>query len=765
MKNVKSMALLVLILMVVNLTNAQRIYPKPPRTLKFVNDYANIISANAERQIEKTCQEYSSKTTIEPVVVTVLSLKGIDPNIYATNLFNKWQIGKSTLNNGIMLLIALKEHKIVLKPGVGLEKYYTKTMANRIIRVVIPYYFKKATNEPSMFDKGIIAGINAIIDDLGNATWNMRERHFAKQKKKLRKQRQQEEKLHKIAEQKRKTQRNKTRYARLVKQVSELEIKSKHKFVKAKTKRLFMSQIKSPLDEFSLSGDLKKDDHALLGFENQVGMFSAQIKKDILAQEAIIQQEDSKRFWIRAAFGGGVLLLILIIVWFYLDGKHVAKLKAELRKSYYKQLDTANEISVFFQEQFVMRLDYPQWATSRTQELLKKIGKLIPQVYDKLGQLDIQIDKKPRLVASTANIDGLDEMLLIYKKVKEEIPRLVRKYCAQAPTKVKELELLYDETAQYFKIISSRGFTISEFISSLLAHQNAIDELRSDLSIDSVVFKDVYDSATEIDGKINKYRTDVEHIVHMHMYVEKSLPTVQDYIKRVRAEYKEASKIWNTMQNEFVADCWNNLESKFGSVNAQFIQIEQLIDMIEEKNSLSVQEFLTAKSGMDKAHHDIEKVDLFLDKIVLRDKKLRAAKKRFTGLYRATKAAIIKAVNKARHSDVDSYTKEDIEELKTSFDQISDDGNHNWFKIIDTLKTLKSEAEDLYDDAKYDIVEAQRQKDQEDNYSDYSFNLSAGLSFGSNSDFDNDFGSYESDNSSPFGGGSTSINSGSVGGW
>ena len=73
--------------------------------------------------------EYNCKGA-QVVVVTVKYLDGMYSDEYAMQLFNDWQVGDQTENNGMLLLLATEENKGWLTVGEGISGSFTDDMAN-----------------------------------------------------------------------------------------------------------------------------------------------------------------------------------------------------------------------------------------------------------------------------------------------------------------------------------------------------------------------------------------------------------------------------------------------------------------------------------------------------------------------------------------------------------------------------------------------------------------------------------------------------------
>lgn len=118
----------------------QEIKLPEPTSEFYVNDYADLISEEAEKNIIQVNLNYE-KTKEKPqiVVTTVNNLQGLDENKYAVELFEKWKVGNKEYDNGILVLLSLEERRIKIEVGYGLEGAITDSQAGRILDNSIDY--------------------------------------------------------------------------------------------------------------------------------------------------------------------------------------------------------------------------------------------------------------------------------------------------------------------------------------------------------------------------------------------------------------------------------------------------------------------------------------------------------------------------------------------------------------------------------------------------------------------------------------------------
>ena len=114
------LALLLLLFQVCfsSLTFAEaKVPPKPTSGSIYVQDYANLLSTETKSTINAVSKDLESKTKAQVVVVTVPSLDGQPIEDYSLELLRTWGIGDKEKNNGVLLLVALKDSQSRIEVG------------------------------------------------------------------------------------------------------------------------------------------------------------------------------------------------------------------------------------------------------------------------------------------------------------------------------------------------------------------------------------------------------------------------------------------------------------------------------------------------------------------------------------------------------------------------------------------------------------------------------------------------------------------------
>ena len=104
----------------------------------YVNDFAHVIDAQAASQIEAYCGNVERATGAQFAIVTVDTLDDDSVEDVAVRLFKEWGIGKKGTDDGLLILLAIKDHKNRVEVGYGLEPVITDADAGAVLRGIRP---------------------------------------------------------------------------------------------------------------------------------------------------------------------------------------------------------------------------------------------------------------------------------------------------------------------------------------------------------------------------------------------------------------------------------------------------------------------------------------------------------------------------------------------------------------------------------------------------------------------------------------------------
>jgi uncharacterized protein len=123
-----------------------------------VHDDAHALKQETVDQLEKELKTYEDSTSNQIAILIVQSLDGDVLEEYSLRVAEKWKLGSKGKDNGVLLLVAVDDHKMRIEVGQGLEGVLTDAQSNRIIRNEMAPEFRRGD-----YDAGVKAGINGIV--------------------------------------------------------------------------------------------------------------------------------------------------------------------------------------------------------------------------------------------------------------------------------------------------------------------------------------------------------------------------------------------------------------------------------------------------------------------------------------------------------------------------------------------------------------------------------------------------------------------------
>lgn len=135
------------------------VIPEVPKQAGLVFDYAHMLTPEQTLNIENQLVQFEKQTSNEITLITVDTLGGLDVSEFANEIGRKWNIGKESKKNGLILLASLKDRKVNISPGYGLSGALPDVICNRIIRENIVPHFKSQN-----YYQGFSEAISRIMD-------------------------------------------------------------------------------------------------------------------------------------------------------------------------------------------------------------------------------------------------------------------------------------------------------------------------------------------------------------------------------------------------------------------------------------------------------------------------------------------------------------------------------------------------------------------------------------------------------------------------
>ncbi len=129
----------------------------PPLTGRVV-DPAHVLPPNTVESLTARLKEHEETTSNQVTVLVLPSLEEEPLESFSHRVATTWKLGQKGTDNGVLILVAMKERKIRIEVGYGLEGALTDARSAQIIRSEIVPRFR-AGDVPG----GVAAGVDAIL--------------------------------------------------------------------------------------------------------------------------------------------------------------------------------------------------------------------------------------------------------------------------------------------------------------------------------------------------------------------------------------------------------------------------------------------------------------------------------------------------------------------------------------------------------------------------------------------------------------------------
>lgn len=128
-----------------------------PSSQGHVSDFAGVISQDYQEKIAAVIGELEVRTSAEIAVVTQQSIAPYDEFQYAQKIFDEWKIGKMGKDNGVLILVAVKERAWRIHTGYGVEGILPDSLCSSIGRNSMIPFLKNGD-----YSQGLYAAVTAI---------------------------------------------------------------------------------------------------------------------------------------------------------------------------------------------------------------------------------------------------------------------------------------------------------------------------------------------------------------------------------------------------------------------------------------------------------------------------------------------------------------------------------------------------------------------------------------------------------------------------
>jgi len=132
-----------------------------------VNDFAHVVDANSAEGIERLSRSLKKASGDVVIVATVPTIEGYGSiDEYATKLFENHGrgIGEKGKDNGVLIVLSLREKRVRIEVGYALEQFITDRFAGETIRQYMVPEFRNGG-----YGQGLLVGTARIVGRIAKA--------------------------------------------------------------------------------------------------------------------------------------------------------------------------------------------------------------------------------------------------------------------------------------------------------------------------------------------------------------------------------------------------------------------------------------------------------------------------------------------------------------------------------------------------------------------------------------------------------------------
>jgi uncharacterized protein len=109
-----------------------------PKPTGYVSDLAHVVNAQDKETLEAFCTKVESELGVQFALVTVDTVGDRPIRDFALDLFRGWGVGDKKTNQGVLLLLAIKDRQNDIETGRGIEPYLTDGFSGGTLRSMRP---------------------------------------------------------------------------------------------------------------------------------------------------------------------------------------------------------------------------------------------------------------------------------------------------------------------------------------------------------------------------------------------------------------------------------------------------------------------------------------------------------------------------------------------------------------------------------------------------------------------------------------------------
>jgi uncharacterized protein len=110
----------------------------------YVSDFASVINPGAKADLEAFSASVETASGVQMAFVTLDTLAGESLEDFTNDLYRRWGVGQKGKDEGLLLLLVVRDRRSRLEIGRGLEEHIPDGMAGMLLREMRPFLQQNA---------------------------------------------------------------------------------------------------------------------------------------------------------------------------------------------------------------------------------------------------------------------------------------------------------------------------------------------------------------------------------------------------------------------------------------------------------------------------------------------------------------------------------------------------------------------------------------------------------------------------------------------
>ncbi len=135
---------------------AQERLPPPPKA--YFNDYAGLVPPGDAQRLDEKLRDFEKQTSNQVLVAVFPELPSPSLEDFTNRTAESWRAGRQDVDNGVVFFVFVRDRKMRIETGYGLEGALPDALASRILGDEVVPRFQRGD-----WAGGLEAGIDAIL--------------------------------------------------------------------------------------------------------------------------------------------------------------------------------------------------------------------------------------------------------------------------------------------------------------------------------------------------------------------------------------------------------------------------------------------------------------------------------------------------------------------------------------------------------------------------------------------------------------------------